>query len=44
MVETLELEVPFVGTKKNAADFFTKAIIEPKKFHEMRRVIMNLPY
>ncbi|HIE70066.1 MAG TPA: hypothetical protein EYP98_07735 [Planctomycetes bacterium] len=33
---------PFVSTTDNIADFFTKPL-EPKKFHAMRRVIMNEP-
>ena len=40
MVETLELEVPYVRTDDNIADFFTKAL-KAKKFHAMRRQIMN---
>ena len=40
MVESFELEVPFVRTVDNLADFFTKTF-EAKKFHAMRRVIMN---
>ena len=40
MVESLELEVPFVRTADNIADFFTKPL-QAKQFHAMRRVIMN---
>ena len=40
MVESLELEVPFVRTEDNIADFFTKPL-DGKKFHAMRRLIMN---
>ena len=40
MVEKLELEVPFVRTADNIADFFTKPL-DGKKFHAMRRLIMN---
>ena len=40
MVEAMELEVPFVRTDDNIADFFTKPLAG-KKFHAMRRVIMN---
>ena len=36
----MQLEVPFVRTVDNLADFFTKAF-DAKKFHAMRRVIMN---
>ena len=42
MVESLELEVPFVRTDDNIADFFTKPL-QGKKFHAMRRKIMNEP-
>ena len=40
MVESLKLEVPFVRTTENWSDFFTKAF-DGKKFHAMRRIIMN---
>ena len=40
MVESLELEVPFVRTADNIADFFTKPL-QAKQFHAMRRIIMN---
>ena len=39
-VEELEIEVPFVRTADNIADFFTKPL-NATKFHAMRRVIMN---
>ena len=42
MVETLEIEVPFVRTDENIADFLTKPL-HSKKFYAMRRVIMNEP-
>ena len=42
MVESFELEVPFVRTDDNIADFFTKPLAA-KKFYAMRRVIMNEP-
>ena len=35
-------KVPFVRTMHNVADFFTKAF-EAKKFHAMRRIVMNDP-
>ena len=42
MVEKFELEVPFVRTHENIADFFTKPMVkEAKRFHEFRRIIMN---
>ena len=40
MVESFEIEVPFVRTADNIADFFTKPL-NATKFHAMRRVIMN---
>ena len=40
MVESFELEVPFVRTDDNISDFFTKPL-KAKKFHAMRRLIMN---
>ena len=42
MVESMELEVPFVRTDDNIADFFTKPM-KAKVFHAMRRIIMNEP-
>jgi hypothetical protein len=43
MVETFEIEVPFVGTANNIADFFTKAMHTSKAFFRFRRIIMNEP-
>ena len=40
MVESFELEVPFVRTDDNIADFFTKPL-NARKFYAMRRIIMN---
>ena len=40
MVESLEIEVPFVRTADNVADFFTKPF-NANKFHTMRKIIMN---
>ena len=40
MVESLEIEVPFVRTDDNIADFFTKPL-NARKFYAMRRKIMN---
>ena len=42
MVESFELEVPFVPTKKNAADIFTKPL-GYRRFEKLRKVLMNLP-
>ena len=43
MVESFELEVPFVRTDDNIADFFTKPFKGAKKFLAMRAIIMNEP-
>ena len=42
MVEKFEVNVPFVRTADNWADFFTKAL-ESKKFFALRKLIMNEP-
>ena len=41
MVEDFEIEVPFVRTVDNIADFFTKAMKHSKQFFNFRRIIMN---
>ena len=41
MVETFELEVPFVRTSDNLADFFTKPMKSASQFHALRKVVMN---
>jgi hypothetical protein len=41
MVESFELEVPFVRTADNVADMFTKPMKNPNEFHKLRRLIMN---
>ena len=41
MVESFELEVPFVPTEKNAADLLTKPMKSAARFRELRRMIMN---
>ena len=41
MVEEFEIEVPFVRTADNIADFFTKPLKTPSQFHAMRKIIMN---
>ena len=43
MVESFELEVPFVGTADNIADFFTKPMKKASSFAEFRRIVMNIP-
>ena len=42
MVESFELEVPFVPTKDNAADIFTKPMKSATQFRELRRLVMNI--
>ena len=41
MVESFELEVPFVRTADNLADILTKPMKDAKQFHKLRKVIMN---
>ena len=41
MVESFELEVPFVPTDQNPADFFTKPMKNATRFREFRRIVMN---
>ena len=41
MVENFEIEVPFVRTADNLADFFTKPMKSATQFHTLRRMIMN---
>ena len=43
MVESFEIEVPFVETANNIADFFTKPMSNAKQFFRFRRIIMNEP-
>ena len=43
MVEAFEIEVPFVRTHENIADFLTKPFSSAPKFFEMRAIIMNEP-
>ena len=44
MVESFEIEVPFVRTDDNIADFFTKPMKTASKFYDFRRKIMNEPH
>ena len=41
MVESFELEVPYVSTKDNAADIFTKPMKDAAQFRALRRLVMN---
>jgi hypothetical protein len=41
-VEKFEINVPFVRTANNWADFFTKPL-KAKAFRAMRKIIMNEP-
>ena len=41
MVEKFELEVPYVSTVDNIADFFTKPMHTSKQFFAFRSLIMN---
>ena len=40
-VENMQIEVPFVRTDFNLADFFTKPL-EPSRFFSLRNIIMNV--
>ena len=42
MVESFEIEVPFVRTADNLADFFTKPL-PAAQFHALRKRVMNEP-
>ena len=41
MVESFELEVPFVRTADNIADMFTKPMKNSNEFYKLRRLVMN---
>jgi hypothetical protein len=41
MVESFELEVPFVPTADNPADFFTKPMRNATDFRKFRKIVMN---
>ena len=41
MVESFEIEVPFVPTDENPADFFTKPMKNAARFREFRKLVMN---
>ena len=42
MVESFELEVPYVPTADNPADFFTKPVKNAARFRELRNAVMNI--
>jgi hypothetical protein len=42
MVESFELEVPFVPTDENIADLFTKPMKSASRFRELRNLAMNV--
>ena len=44
MVESFEIEVPFVRTDDNLADFFTKPMKSASKFHAMRKIRQKVYY
>ena len=41
MVESFELELPFVRGADNLADILTKPMSDAKQFHKLRKLIMN---
>ena len=41
MVESFEIELPYVRTSDNLADFFTKPSKSASQFHALRKLIMN---
>ena len=41
MVESFEIEVPYVPTNLNVADFFTKPFKNSSHFRELRKIVMN---
>ena len=43
MVEAFEIEVPFVRTHDNIADFLTKSMKSVPQFFRFRAIIMNEP-
>ena len=42
MVESFEVEVPFVPTEENIADLFTKPMKSATRFRELRNAAMNI--
>ena len=43
MVEAFEIEVPYIPTAENPADFFTHPAKSTSQFFAMRRLVMNEP-
>ena len=43
MVESFEIEVPYVPTNENPADYFTKPATNAASFREFRKRVMNVP-
>ena len=43
MVESFEIEVPYVKTSDNVADILTKPMKNANDFHRLRKLIMNEP-
>ena len=41
MVESFEIEVPFVRTHDQLADLLTKPMRDASQFHKLRKIIMN---
>ena len=41
MVESFEIEVPFVRTIDNLGDMFTKPMKSAGQFHALRKIVMN---
>ena len=42
MVESFEIEVPYVTTHENASDFLTKPMKSASRFRELRAIVMNI--
>ena len=40
---TQAIEVPYVCTDQNPADFLTKPMKSASRFRELRRIVMNIP-
>lgn len=42
MVESFEIEVPYVSTHDNLADFLTKPMKNSTQFRKLRNAVMNV--